>query len=351
MGTEIVMTALRTIGKACAAVLFLLAAAAARGEALKVGVVGTTSDASFFIADAKGYFKAEGLDVAFIRFDSAAKMVVPLGSGELDVGAGATSSALYNAAERRVNIKIVADKGRTARGYPFEAFLVRKDLYESGKVRSFRDLKGLTVAVNSNANSEAVLLNLAVQAGGLAMKDIRPVYLGFPQQPAGFQNGALDAAIVAEPFITYILRQGTAVKLMGVDEFAPDFQNAVTLYGADFARRKPEAARGFMRALVGAMRFYNDALKDAHLSGPHGEEVIAIMVKYAALKDAATYREIVSHGVDPDGRVNVASLKQSWQYFRDSGQIDGKVTVDDVLDLSFVEAAVSALGPYRPAPR
>jgi len=240
-------------------------------------------------------------------------------------------------------------QGRTSKGHAFEAFLVRKNLYDSGKVRSFHDLKGLRIAVNSNANSEAVLLDLALRAGGLTMKDIAPVYLGFPQQPAGFQNGALDAAIVAEPFITYMLRQGSAVKLMGVDEFAPDFQNAVTLYGADFAKRRPEAAKGFMRAMVRAMRFYNDALKDARLAGPNAEETIAIMIKYAALKDAATYREIVSHGVDPDGRVNVASLKQSWQYFRDSGQIDGSVTVDDVLDMSFVEAAVAALGPYRPA--
>jgi NitT/TauT family transport system substrate-binding protein len=316
-------------------------------QELHVGVVGTTSDAAFFIADAKGYFKDEGLTAAFVRFDSAAKMVVPLGSGELDVGGGATSSALYNAARREVNIRIVADKGRTSKGHAFEAFLVRKDLFDSGKVRAFRDLKGLRIAVNSNANSEAVLLDLALKAGGLGMKDIDSVYLGFPQQPAAFQNRALDAAVVAEPFITYMLRQGSVVKLMGVDEYAPDFQNAVTLYGAEFIKRKPEAARGFMRALVRAMRFYNDALKDARLAGPNADEVIAIMVKYAALKDAATYRDIVSHGVDPDGGVNVASLKQSWQYFRDSGQIDGSITVDDVLDLSFVKAAAAALGPYR----
>jgi NitT/TauT family transport system substrate-binding protein len=340
----------RTVRRALAALLALAASCGmSLAEDLKVGVVGTTSDASFFIADAKGYFRAEGLDVSFIRFDSAAKMIAPLGSGELAVGGGATSSALYNAAERHVNIRIVADKGRTSPGYPFEAFLVRKNLYDSGKVRSFRDLKGLRIAVNSNANSEAVLLNLAVRAGGFTMKDIQPVYLGFPQQPAGFANAALDAAIVAEPFITYIVRQGTAVKLIGVDEFAPGFQNAVTLYGADFAKRRPDAAKGFMRALVRAMRFYNDALKDARLAGPNADEVIAIMLKYAALKDAATYREIVSHGVDPDGGVNIASLKESWQYFRDSGQIDGAVTVDDVLDLRFVEAAVKSLGPWRQA--
>ena len=216
-------------------------------------MVGTTSDAPFFIADAKGYFKDEGLTVAFIRFDSAAKMVPVLGTGELDAGGGAISSALYNAAKREVNIKIVADKGRTSKGHAFEAFLVRKDLFAGGKVRSFRDLKGLRIAVNSNANSEAVLLDLALKAGGLTMKDIDPVYLGLPEQPGGFQERRVfDAAIVAEPFITATSgRQGSAVKLAGVDEYAPDFQNAVTLYGAEFAKRKPEAAKNFMRRWCG----------------------------------------------------------------------------------------------------
>jgi len=46
--------------------------------------------------------------------------------------------------------------------------------------------------------------------------------------------------------------------------------------------------------------------------------VIAIMTQYATLKDAATYREITSHGVDPNGGVNIDSLKTSWQYFKDN---------------------------------
>jgi NitT/TauT family transport system substrate-binding protein len=148
-----------------------------------------------------------------------------------------------------------------------------------------------------------------------------------------------------------MLRQEMAVKLMGVDEYAPDFQNAVTFYGAEFTRRKPDAAKKFMRALVRAFRFYNDALSEGKIAGPNADEVIAILTEYATLKDAATYRQIVSHGVDPDGAVNVASLKTSWQYFKDSGQIDGSVSVDDVVDLGFVKAAVAELGPYVPKPK
>jgi NitT/TauT family transport system substrate-binding protein len=276
-------------------------------------------------------------------------MIAPLGSGELDVGGGATSSALYNAVKREVNIRIVADKGRTSRGNAFEALLVRRDLYDGGKVRALSDLKGLKIAVNSNGNSEAVILNEALKKGGLTQNDIDPVYLGFPQMPPAFQNKALDGAVSAEPFITYMINEGTASKLVGVDEFLPDFQNAVTLYGGTFIKDKPAAAKSFARALVRAIRFYNDALKDGRLAGPTSESVIATLVQFATLKDAATYRSIISHGVDPDGVPNVESLRQSWQYFKDTKQIDGSVTVDDVIDLTFVKAAVADLGPYHKA--
>lgn len=332
------------------AALTLAAFSPAGSEAqnIKVGFVGTTSDAPFFIADAKGYFKDEGLTVEFVKFDSGVRMVAVLGIGDLDVGGGATSAALYNAAKRDVNIKIVADKARTSKGNAFEAFLVRKELYESGKVRSFKDIKGLRISVNLAGTSEAVLLDKAVKLGGLTPKDIEPVYLSFAQQVTAFQNNAIDAAISAEPFVSYTLKQGTAIKLIGVDEYAPDFQNAVTFYGAKFVKEKPEAGKKFARALVRAMRFYNDALKDGQLKGPNAEEVIGILVKYATLKDEATYREIKSHGVDPDGLVNVESLRESWQYFKDTGQIDGSVPVDAIVDLSFVRAAAKELGPYQP---
>src|SRR5271154_1416685 len=66
-------------------------------ETVHIGIVNSTTDAPFFIAETKGYFKDEGLNAEFITFDSAAKMVPSLGTGELDAGGGAVSSALYNA--------------------------------------------------------------------------------------------------------------------------------------------------------------------------------------------------------------------------------------------------------------
>src|ERR1700730_14834119 len=330
---------------------FALAAAlglAGRVEAqeLTIGTIGASSDAPLFIADALGYYAEQGLKVKFVRFDSAAKMIPSLGSGEVDVGSGATSAGLYNAVKRGIGIKIVADKARNAKGYGFQAVLVRKDLADSGKVKSLKDFKGLKVALSAIGNSESALMDTALRRGGLSFADIEPVYLGFPEHTPAYLNHAIDASLTVEPTTSQILKLGTAVKLIGADEVYPDFQTAVTFYGANFIKNKPEAAKKFMKALVRGMRFYNDALDGGKIAGANADEVVAILVEYSHIKDPAVHRAIISHAVDPDGHVNMESLSYAWEFFKDTKQIDGSVTVADVVDLGFAKDAATALGPY-----
>ena len=320
-------------------------AAHAQQSPLKVGVVGTTSDAPFFIAERKGYFRDEGLAIDFIHFDSAAKMIAPLGTGELDVGGGATSAALYNAAGRAVNIRIVADKAKNTKGFGFQALMVRADLRD--QVKNFAALKGRKVAVSAAGNSEAFLLDQALRKGGLKIADVEPVYLGFPQHAAAFANKAIDASISTEPTTTLEIKRDLAYRLAGVDEFYPNFQTAVTFYGGDFIKKKPAAALAFMKALIRGMRFYRDSLVDGHLAGPRAAEIIDIMSAVSPIKDADIYRDIVSNDVDPNGSVDETSLRAVWQFFKDQGQISGEVTIDDVLDTSFAREAAKQLGPWE----
>jgi NitT/TauT family transport system substrate-binding protein len=333
--------------------LAILAIGAAMGLAgrlhadeLTIGTIGASSDAPFFVADKKGYFAAEGLKVKFVRFDSAAKMIPSLGSGEVDVGSGATSAGLYNAVKRGIGIKIVADKARNAPGYGFESIMARKADIDSGKIKSLKDFKGLKVAISAKGNSEAAILNHALKTVGLGWSDIEPVYLGFPQHIAAMQNGAINASLTVEPTVSKLLQLGTAVKLVGIDSIYPNAQTAVIFYGAKFIKDKPAEAKKFMKALVRGMRTYNDALKDGHIAGPNADEIISILTEYSFLKDPAVHRAITSQAVDPDGHLNMDSLRETWQFFKDTGEIDGSVKVEDVVDLSYVQAAAKELGPY-----
>jgi NitT/TauT family transport system substrate-binding protein len=325
---------------------FSLTSAQAAEVEVRVGTNGVVSDAPFFIAQRKGYFAEQGLKVTFVNFDAGPKMIAPLGTGQLDVAAGAISAGLFNAAARGINIKIVADKGSTPPGYDYVPILVRKSLVDSGKVTSFKDLKGLKVAEAGKGGSQASKLNEALKSVGLSYKDVQHEYLSYPQHVSALQNGAVDAAITTEPSATQAVERGYAVRLP-MDKVYPDQAVAGLFYGGEFIAKSPDVARRFMVAYIKGARVYNDALKDGKFAGPAGEEVIKILSQDSNVKDVALYRKMTPNGMHPDGRVNEASVKKDLQFYRDQGYLEGNVTAEQVLDMSFVHAAVKELGPYK----
>lgn len=320
----------------------------ARAETtVRIGTTNSSSDVAFYIADKKGYFKEEGLSITLTPFDSAAKMVAPLGAGQLDVGGGAPAAGLYNAVARGIDIKIVADKGSSPPGYGYNPLLVRKDLVDSGKFKSFKDLKGLKVAGVSKGTSPDSILNEALKKGGLKFSDVEMVYMGFPQHVLALQNKAVDASVTTEPSATRAIQSGAAVRYHN-DEIYPNQQIAVMLYSGTFIKQNPDAAKRFMRAYIRAVRDYNDALKDGKLAGRNAEEIVTILTEYTKIQDANVYRTIVPNGCNPNGKVNAASLRKDFGFYKSQGLIEGNVTVEKALDNSFAEAVVKELGPYKP---
>src|SRR5438270_1253348 len=315
---------------------------------VRVGIVNASSDVGFFVADKKGYFRQEGISVSFTEFDSGARMVAPLGTGQLDVGAGSVSAGLYNAVARGIDIKIVADKGSTPPGYGFQPLLVRKDLVDSGRYKTLKDLKGMKIAGSAPGSASTSTLNEALKKGGLKYSDVERVFLGFPQHVVALQNKAVDASMTTEPSATRAVQSGAAVRVMGDDEIYPNHQLAVILYGGQFIKEQPDAARRFMRAYLRAVRDYNDALVGGKIAGPNADEVIKILTESTEIKDPAIFREIHAQGCNPDGRVHEASLKNDLAFFKEQGEVKGNVTVEQALDHSFADAAVKELGPYKP---
>jgi NitT/TauT family transport system substrate-binding protein len=324
------------------------AAAHAADTNLRVGVSGASSDVAFYIADKKQYFKDEGLSVTFTAFDSAAKMVAPLGAGQLDIGGGSPSVGLYNAVARGIDIKIVADKGSTPPGYGFQPLLVRKDLVESGRYKTLKDLKGMKIAGSAPGSASTSTMNEILKSAGLKPADVDRVFMAFPQHVVALQNKAVDAALTTEPSASRAVQSGAAVKVVGDDVIYPNHQLAVVLYAGHFIKSNPDAARRFMRAYLRAARDYNDALKDGKIAGPAADEVIAILTEYTHIKDPQVYRTITPQGTNPDGRLNVESLKTDLAFFKEEGLVKAPVTVEQALDTRFVEAALKELGPYKP---
>jgi NitT/TauT family transport system substrate-binding protein len=332
---------------AAATLSFGIAAPAAAETEVRIGVNSLVSDAPFFIANRKGFFAEQGIKVTFVQFDAGPKMIAPLGVGQIDVAAGAVSAGLFNAAARGINIKVVADKGSTPPGYDYVPILVRKDLVDSGKVKSFKDFKGLKVAEAGKGGSQSSKLNEALKSAGLGYDDVVHEFISYPQQVSALQNKAVDAAVSVEPLSTKAVESGAAVRF-SMDKAYPNQQVAALFYGGEFIKKSPEVAKKFMVAYLKATRVFNDALKDGRFAGPAAEEVIAILMKDTNVKDRKIYNKMVPNGNNPNGEVNIASLKKDLKFYEDQGFLEGKVTVEQVVDESFVKAALQELGPYKP---
>jgi NitT/TauT family transport system substrate-binding protein len=328
---------------------YLLPSLAQTGTAVKVASAGIASDIGFFIADKKGYFRAEGLDVSLTTLANSPQMIGPLGMGQLDVGAGTVAASLYNAVAQNIALRAVADKGSMRPGHGFSGLLVRKDLLESGRFKGFKDLKGMTIAVGTFGSANASAVNEALKRGGLAWEDATMVALGFPQHLAAYANKAIDASMTNEPTASEAVKEGLAVRIAGNDEIYPDQQTAVVLFSEVFTRQRPQLAMRFMRAYIKAVREYNDALKDGKIAGPNAEEVISILTEYTFIKDPQVHRTITPAAIDPDGRMNERGLRNDLQFFKERKLIqDPGISVERIIDTQYAAAAVKELGPYKP---
>lgn len=329
-----------------AASIFMPAVARAASK-VTLGIVNTVSDAPYFIAAARGYFRDEGIDIDIQPFPSGAKMVSSLSTGDLDVSGGAISAGLYNANEREIAIKIVADKARNGRGYGFESILVRADLLDSGAFRSLADLKGRRVAIPAVGSAgEQSTLNEACKAGAISFDSVERVFLSTSDMFAALANKAIDATIVSEPIVSLAAKRGVARRFVTVDAFYPDQQAAVTTYGATFLKRA-EAANAFMRAFLRAVHDYNDSLKDGHFGGSAGEWVIETIAKYSGFNDLEILRGVIPAACDPDGEPNLEGMQRDLSFVQGLGLVAPQLTVVQAVDLSFLKAAREKVGLYR----
>ncbi|MFN3891416.1 MAG: ABC transporter substrate-binding protein [Beijerinckiaceae bacterium] len=318
--------------------------------AVKVGVPNAATDVGYFVAHAKGYFREEGLDVSFIPFPSAARMITPLATNELQVGAGGPSAGLYNAISRGMDIRIVSDKSKNVVNRGSQKLLVRKALIESGRVKELRDIKGLKFANGAPGSSASSVIYKVLQRAGLDIGDIEEVSMSFPQQVQALESGAIDIAMPPDPATTIAITRGIAIPILNGWDVYPVHQVAVTLYSGQFAKENPDAARRFMRAFLKGVRYHNDALNEkGEFSGARGDEVVKILTEYGPYKDPKVYRSFILAYCDPNGELDMTSLKEDIAIFQKLKLLEKPVDIEKVVDRTFLDWALKELGPYKPA--
>lgn len=312
---------------------------------VKVGVGGGASDGPLYIAQERGYFREQGLTVEVIPFSSTPLMIAPLSTGELDAGAGTLSTALLNAIERGVNMKIVADKGSSNTEFTYNAVLPRKDLVDSGAIKSPKDLKGKKIALSNQQSGTECILWLVLNSGGLKTGDVELTTLGYPETIVGLTNKAVDAGFLIQPFLAQAVQQGVAVDW---EAGYPQKYSGGVFQGASLAYSEPfvknvDLGRRFMLAYTKGVRdFY-----DAFLKGKNKADTVALLVQKTTVKDPALFDKTTLPYINPDGKVDLPSMRTTLDYFKTMGYYTGKLQIDQIVDNQFVDYVIGKLGKYQ----
>jgi NitT/TauT family transport system substrate-binding protein len=306
---------------------------------LKVGQVPALLSAPLFVAQDKGYFRDAGLDVELVDVWQASDMLTGLAAGDLQIGTGGIGPALMNAIGRGLDIRIVAPL-HTERPPVATPLVVRKELWDSGQVRSVADLRGRRVSVNSKASATEYWLWASLATGGLTPNDVDVQVLSFPDAVVAMANGALDAGLVGEPVATLAEREGTIVRL--AEDFVDDFQVTAVYYTGAFADRQRPAGEAFLRAFL-------RGAGDLEGSGYRAPENLQILQKYTRVPaDVIAAGRVPYH--DPQGRVHVEDFQKLHDFFLQQGALTLSQPLDmsKLVDPSFAEAARQA--PAAPKP-
>jgi NitT/TauT family transport system substrate-binding protein len=316
--------------------------APAQVETVQQGIVGVVSDAGIILGIERGYFREAGINIEGTRIGSASEAIQFLATGQLDVLGGGPGVGLYNAFAQGSRLRVVADKGSAINErFGLNPLLVRKDLYDSGQLREYSQLRGKRIAMSGLTTSNRVDVNKILALGGLTEADVELTAMSFPDMVPALANGNVDFAIGNEPPASVAVERGVAVRIATVADIYPNHQVAIMMYSEQFATQRREAARRYMIAYLKGVRDYHRAFT----TGAGKPEVVASIAKHSTVKNPATIEAMAPAGLNPTGRINVDSLVDDQRFYVEKGTVTTPIDMRDVVDHGYVEAALQVLGP------
>jgi NitT/TauT family transport system substrate-binding protein len=171
--------------------LTLSVACAATAEPLRIRYAVWVGDGPLFLAQQKGYFAAENVEVQLIRMEDPRESFLAMGAGRLD-GIVSTIDTMIPQLKTGKEFQYVLALDDSAGG---DGIVARKE------IKSVRDLRGRRVAVQEGSVSQ-FFLNVLLRDAGLSEKDVQVVNMKPGEAGAAFVAGKVDAAVTWEPWLS-----------------------------------------------------------------------------------------------------------------------------------------------------
>jgi NitT/TauT family transport system substrate-binding protein len=248
------------------------------------------------IAESRGYFKAEGLDVTIADFAGGSRALQALVGGSADIVSGAF--------EHTINMQV---KGQRLRAFVLQGRAPQIVLGVNPKTmpsfKSVADLKGKKLGVTAPGSSTNVLANFVLAKAGLKPTDVSIVGVGTGSGAvAAMRSGQIDAISNLDPVITLLLRSGdlkivsdTRVVAEADRIFGGPMPAACLYTQQSFIDKNPGTAQALANAIVRA---------DKWIQGAGPSDIIKAVPENYLLGDRAVYVDafLAAKGaLSPDG--------------------------------------------------
>ena len=334
------VTRRRTLALMGAAAAAHAAPALAQGTPLKVGALRFTSHAPTFIAIERGYFAEAGFDVEPVFFQAAQPMAVAIASGDVDYAMTAISGGLINLAEKGA-IKVIGGALTEEAGIPGQAILVSDAAFQDG-VTSPAQLGGRRFGMSTAGSSFHYMGARIAEAEGIEME-----FVPLQKVPAiigALKTGQVDAWSIV-PHIAAGLAAGPEVHEIGkVADYLPGYQVTTVFTSTENAADR-ERTQAFLDALSRGIADYNAAMIEKTDGEAGVDEMAALLAPYVypdrTPEEARGPIVAGTMRINEGAALNLDSIRDQLAWFQSEGLVDGGITLDQLVDQSYVEMAGS----------
>lgn len=286
---------------------------------LKIGLLPILDTLPFYVAEQKGYFKEEGINVELVPVKSAQERDALMQAGEIDgMLNDLISTGLFNRDEAQ--IKIVATSRRAYPESPQFRVLAAPD---SG-ITSAQDLAGVPIGISQNTVIEYITDRL-LEAQGLSTDQIEIVEVSaIPVRFEQLMAGQIQAATLPDPLGQGAMAAGAS--LVVDDGQYAQYSQSVLSFSAEAVESKPNSIRKFLKA-------WNRAVGDLN-SKP--DQFSDLLIEKGRVPESiqGAYRM-------PPFPAGEVPSQAEWQdvvdWLLEKGLIDQPITYEDSVSSDFVE--------------
>jgi NitT/TauT family transport system substrate-binding protein len=276
------------------------------------------------VADKKGFFKDEGLDLDFINSGASTRSVQQVAAGSAPIGSSSMVDTLR-----------AIDKGAKVKVFLNSLAVGTHSLIGQKGIKSVKDLKGKRVMTGGTGDITNLWWIAMAKANGLnPEKDVELLFSGATTaRLAALLAGAVDATMLSTPQSFKAVQDGYA-DLCPVAPFLGEFPMMIWHVNDAWARGHEKVLLAFIRAHNRAVRYMSDPA--------HKQEVSQMLAdaSKSSLDDALKTWDVCMQvkAFVADGEISDAATERVRDTLIQSGDIKSPAPANAYVDLSFAKS-------------